>query len=56
VHDQTASEFSACLFDRIALDAWDIINIDSVQIGKTSGFVTTNALTALDQQLQHSNE
>ena len=53
--DNLASEFGACLFDRIALDAWDIINIDSVQIGKTSGFVTTNALTALDQQLQHSN-
>jgi hypothetical protein len=38
----------------MTLGAWDIVNIDSVQIGKTSGFVTTNALTTLDKQLQHS--
>lgn len=57
-HDDSnnlASEFGACLFDCITLGAWDIINIDSVQLGKTSGFVTKNALTTLDKQLQHSN-
>jgi DNA repair exonuclease SbcCD nuclease subunit len=30
--DNLASEFGACLFDRIALDAWDIINICSLRL------------------------
>ena len=53
--DNLANEFGDCLFDCITLDAWGIINIDSVQTGKTNGFVTKNTLTALDKQLQHSN-
>ncbi len=53
--DNLATEFGDCLFDSITLGVWSIININSVQIGKTSGFLTTNTLIKLDKQLHYSN-
>ncbi|SMN15152.1 3',5'-cyclic-nucleotide phosphodiesterase [uncultured Candidatus Thioglobus sp.] len=49
------AEFSSCLFTQFTLGLWDIISINSVQIGKTSGFVSQHALAKLDQQLSHSS-
>lgn len=53
--DNLANEFGNCLFDSITLGAWDIMNINSVQAGKISGFVTKNTLAELDKQLHNSN-
>ena len=46
--------FSECLFKKISLGKWDIISIDSVQANKTSGYLSKNALFALDDQLNQS--
>ncbi len=48
------TELGAYLFDTITLGSWDIVQINSVQMHQTSGFVTTQALTKLDAQLQNS--
>lgn len=49
------AELEEYLFDIVTLGIWDVITIDSVKAGKDSGFVSTQALTKLDEQLQNSN-
>lgn len=49
-----ATVFSAHLFNKISIGMWDIINIDSVQAKKTSGYLTKDALLELDKQLANS--
>ena len=47
--------FKASLFKSFKLDNWEIIHIDSVQTGKTSGFVSEAALLELDNACLNSN-
>ncbi len=49
------TELGEYLFDTVTLGAWEIATIDSVQVGKSSGFVSAKALAKLDTQLQSSN-
>ncbi len=56
-HDQAehlSDIFSDNLFNAITLDNWSIVNIDSVQLGKTSGRVSQASLNALDAQLSNT--
>ena len=46
--------FAGCLFKKISLSKWDIISVDSVQTNKTSGYLSKNALSALNAQLNQS--
>lgn len=46
--------FAKCLFNKISLGVWDIISIDSVQVGATSGYLSKDTLLKLDKQLSHS--
>ncbi len=47
-------ELGTYLFNTATLGAWEIIAIDSVQVNRTSGFVSAVALNELDKQLQTS--
>lgn len=55
-HDSAnlADVFSKSLFKKISLGVWDIISVDSVQAGKTSGYLTKDTLIELDEQLNSS--
>jgi Icc protein len=52
--DNLTTVFSANLFNKISLGVWDIISVDSVQAGKSSGYISENALATLNAQLSHS--
>jgi Icc protein len=47
--------FSKNLFSQFALGEWEIISTNSVQISKTSGFLTQHELAKLDLNLAQSN-
>ncbi len=47
--------FSENLFKSFCLGSWEIINIDSVQVGKTSGYLSEIALSELGYLLAKSN-
>lgn len=57
-HDDQKN-FDQCFHDRLLnqtkIGNWEIFAIDSVQINKTSGYITQKALDHLDQQLTQSN-
>ncbi len=48
------SAFAEHLLEKTTLGAWDIIATDSVQVNKTSGFLTTSELEKLDTSLSTS--
>jgi 3',5'-cyclic-AMP phosphodiesterase len=52
--DQLIKEFNDNLFNYITLGKWSVITIDSVQLHKTSGLVTEEALETLNQTLKSS--
>ncbi len=47
--------FEKNIFNSFQLGSWDIVSINSVQLNKTSGWVTDEALLKLDQTLEYSN-
>jgi Icc protein len=55
-HAQNLGEvFKENSFNNFRLDNWEIIKINSVQTGKTSGLVTSSALLELDKDCLNSN-
>ncbi|SMN11750.1 3',5'-cyclic-nucleotide phosphodiesterase [uncultured Candidatus Thioglobus sp.] len=49
-----SSVFGEYLFTLFTLGEWDIISVDSVQAGQTSGYLTKEALLDLDTRLTQS--
>ncbi|NYT52097.1 MAG: metallophosphoesterase [Candidatus Vesicomyosocius endoextente] len=50
-----STTFSKNLFSQFTLGKWGIININSVQVSKTSGFLTKDELIKLELNLAQSN-
>ncbi|HIM58352.1 MAG TPA: 3',5'-cyclic adenosine monophosphate phosphodiesterase CpdA [Gammaproteobacteria bacterium] len=47
--------FNKNLFNQFSLGVWEVISVDSVQVDKTSGYLTRQALIELDKRLKNSN-